>query len=109
MAVFAEDDAQSLHTRRADQALGLGEVDRMFGVAEKYRLPLVLYTEGCGGRTGGAMRPGEVGRAASTVGNLSVRNWCELVQTRRRLVMGLESAPRKPARTGKKRAWVDSW
>ena len=29
------------------------KTDRMFGVAEKYRLPLVLYTEGGGGRTGG--------------------------------------------------------
>jgi acetyl-CoA carboxylase carboxyltransferase component len=30
-------------------------------------------------------------------------------ETRRWLIMGLESSPPKPVRTGKKRAWVDSW
>ncbi len=51
--------------------------DRMFGVARKYRLPVVLYTEGGGGRThGGARSAG--GPQATSVGGLNVRTWREL-------------------------------
>jgi acetyl/propionyl-CoA carboxylase alpha subunit len=51
--------------------------DRMFGIAHKYRLPVVLYTEGGGGRTSGGPKPGQ-GTAATSVGGLSVRTWREL-------------------------------
>ena len=51
--------------------------DRMFGVAEKYRLPVVLFTEGGGGRTHGGARSGG-GPQATSVGGLNVRTWREL-------------------------------
>lgn len=51
--------------------------DRMFGIARKSRLPVVLYTEGGGGRTHGGPRSGQ-GPAAGSVGGLSVRTWREL-------------------------------
>jgi acetyl-CoA carboxylase carboxyltransferase component/biotin carboxyl carrier protein len=51
--------------------------DRMFGVAGKYRLPVVLYTEGGGGRTHGGPRSGG-GPQAGSVGGLNVRTWREL-------------------------------
>ena len=51
--------------------------DRMFGVAEKYRLPVVLYTEGGGGRTYGGPRS-ESGPSVGSVGGLNVRTWREL-------------------------------
>ena len=51
--------------------------DRMFGVAKKYRLPVVLYTEGGGGRTHGGPRSGGSLQAGS-VGGLNVRTWREL-------------------------------
>ena len=51
--------------------------DRMFGVARKYRLPVVLYTEGGGGRTHGGPRSAG-GPQAGSVGGLSVRTWREL-------------------------------
>lgn len=51
--------------------------DRMFGVAKKYRLPVVLYTEGGGGRTHGGPRSGG-GPQAGSVGGLNVRTWREL-------------------------------
>jgi acetyl/propionyl-CoA carboxylase alpha subunit/acetyl-CoA carboxylase carboxyltransferase component len=50
------------------------KTDRMFGVAEKYQLPLVFYSEGGGGRTSGGPRPA----AATAVGTLNVRTWREL-------------------------------
>jgi len=50
--------------------------DRMFGIAKKYRLPVVLYTEGGGGRTYGGPRS-ERGPAAGSVGGLGVRTWRE--------------------------------
>lgn len=53
--------------------------DRMFGVAETYRLPLVLFTEGGGGRThGGSGAGGSTGRTPNTGGILNVRTWREL-------------------------------
>ncbi|MXY54334.1 MAG: ATP-grasp domain-containing protein [Gammaproteobacteria bacterium] len=51
--------------------------DRMFGIARKYKLPVVLYTEGGGGRTHGGPRSGG-GPQAGSVGGLSVRTWREL-------------------------------
>ena len=51
--------------------------DRMFGVAEKYRLPVVLYTEGGGGRTYGGPRS-DSGPSIGSVGGLNVRTWREL-------------------------------
>lgn len=51
--------------------------DRMFAMAEKYRLPVVLYTEGGGGRThGGARSAG--GPQATSVGGLNTRTWRQL-------------------------------
>ncbi|HEY2706806.1 MAG TPA: carboxyl transferase domain-containing protein [Caulobacteraceae bacterium] len=52
------------------------KTDRMLGVAEKYRLPVVLFSEGGGGRTAGPRGGGPV--AASAVGTLNVRTWREL-------------------------------
>lgn len=51
--------------------------DRMFGVAEKYRLPIVLYTEGGGGRTYNGPRAGST-PIATSVGGLSTRTWRQL-------------------------------
>jgi len=51
--------------------------DRMFGVAKKYKLPVVLYTEGGGGRTHGGIRSSG-NRVATSVGGLNVRTWREL-------------------------------
>jgi len=51
--------------------------DRMFGVAQKYQLPVVLYTEGGGGRTHGGPRS-EGDRTAGSVGGLNTRTWREL-------------------------------
>ena len=51
--------------------------DRMFGVARKYQLPVVLFTEGGGGRTHGGPRSAG-GPQAGSVGGLSVRTWREL-------------------------------
>jgi len=50
--------------------------DRMFGVAEKYRLPIVIYTEGGGGRTYNGPNPGP--SAVDSVGGLNVATWREL-------------------------------
>ena len=51
--------------------------DRMFTVAQKYRLPIVLYTEGGGGRTYNGHRAGFT-PIASSVGGLSSRTWRQL-------------------------------
>ncbi len=51
--------------------------DRMFGVALQAKLPVVLYTEGGGGRTHGGPRAGG-GPNATSVGGLSTRTWREL-------------------------------
>ena len=51
--------------------------DRMFGVARQYRLPVVLYTEGGGGRTHGGIRSGG-NRSVGSVGGLQTRTWREL-------------------------------
>jgi acetyl/propionyl-CoA carboxylase alpha subunit len=54
------------------------KTDRMFNLAQKYRLPLVLYSEGGGGRTSGGPRPADDARGAGTVGGLLTRTWREL-------------------------------
>ena len=51
--------------------------DRMFGVAKKHRLPVVLYTEGGGGRTQNGPRSGG-NRSVGSVGGLQTRTWREL-------------------------------
>ena len=51
--------------------------DRMFGVAERYRLPVVLFTEGGGGRTHGGRLAG-TNTQATSVGGLSTRTWRQL-------------------------------
>lgn len=51
--------------------------DRMFGVAERYRLPIVLYTEGGGGRTYNGPNAGST-PIATSVGGLNTRTWREL-------------------------------
>ena len=51
--------------------------DRMLGVAKKYRLPVVFFTEGGGGRTQGGPKAGSDMQAAS-IGGLSTRTWRQL-------------------------------
>jgi acetyl/propionyl-CoA carboxylase alpha subunit len=51
--------------------------DRMFVVAEKYKLPIVLYTEGGGGRTYNGPNAGST-PIATSVGGLSTRTWRQL-------------------------------
>ena len=51
--------------------------DRMFTVAEKYRLPVVIYTEGGGGRTYNGPRAGST-PIATSVGGLNSRTWRQL-------------------------------
>ncbi|NKB99437.1 MAG: carbamoyl-phosphate synthase large subunit [Pseudomonadales bacterium] len=51
--------------------------DRMFGVAERYRIPIVLYTEGGGGRTYNGPNAGST-PIATSVGGLNTRTWREL-------------------------------
>ncbi|XOV85756.1 MAG: carboxyl transferase domain-containing protein [bacterium] len=51
--------------------------DRMFGVAHKYRLPIVIYTEGGGGRTYNGPNAGS-SPVATSVGGLNVRTWREM-------------------------------
>ena len=51
--------------------------DRMFVVAEKYKLPIVLYTEGGGGRTYNGPNAGST-PIANSVGGLSTRTWRQL-------------------------------
>ena len=51
--------------------------DRMFSVAEKYKLPVVLFTEGGGGRTYNGPRAGG-GPNATSAGGLNTRTWWKL-------------------------------
>ena len=48
--------------------------DRMLSIAEKYKLPVVLFTEGGGGRTHNGPRPGG-GPNATSSGGLNTRTW----------------------------------
>jgi acetyl-CoA carboxylase carboxyltransferase component/biotin carboxyl carrier protein len=54
------------------------KTDRMLRVAQQYKLPVVLYSEGGGGRTGTGSGPPTPEGAATSVGSLSTRTWREL-------------------------------
>jgi acetyl/propionyl-CoA carboxylase alpha subunit len=54
------------------------KTDRMLRVARQYQLPVVLYSEGGGGRTGTGSGPAVPEGAATSVGALSTRTWREL-------------------------------
>ena len=51
----------------------------------------------------------EIGKALNTGAHFQVDDVIDPAETRRWIVAGLRSVPPKPARVGKKRAWVDSW
>lgn len=53
------------------------KTDRMLEVAQKSRLPVVFYTEGGGGRSGGTS-PGDPSPPPTTVGGLKFRTWAHL-------------------------------
>jgi acetyl/propionyl-CoA carboxylase alpha subunit len=54
------------------------KTDRMLRVAQQYKLPVVLYSEGGGGRAGGGSGPAVPEGAARSIGGLSTRTWREL-------------------------------
>jgi acetyl/propionyl-CoA carboxylase alpha subunit len=54
------------------------KTDRMLRVAQQYKLPVVLYSEGGGGRAGGGSGPAAPEGAARSIGALSTRTWREL-------------------------------
>jgi acetyl/propionyl-CoA carboxylase alpha subunit len=54
------------------------KTDRMLRVARQYKLPVVLYSEGGGGRAGGGSGPAAPEGAARSIGGLSTRTWREL-------------------------------
>jgi acetyl/propionyl-CoA carboxylase alpha subunit len=54
------------------------KTDRMLRVAQQYQLPVVLYSEGGGGRAGGGSGPAIPEGAARSIGGLSTRTWREL-------------------------------
>jgi acetyl/propionyl-CoA carboxylase alpha subunit len=54
------------------------KTDRMLRVAQQYQLPVVLYSEGGGGRAGGGSGPAAPEGAARSIGALSTRTWREL-------------------------------
>ena len=56
------------------------KTDRMLRVAQQYKLPVVLYSEGGGGRAGGGSGPAIPEGAARSIGGLSTRTWRELGQ-----------------------------
>jgi acetyl/propionyl-CoA carboxylase alpha subunit/acetyl-CoA carboxylase carboxyltransferase component len=51
------------------------KTDRMLDVAERFRLPVVFFTEGGGGRTGGGRLPGDPPAAPTSTGGLKVGTW----------------------------------
>ncbi|WP_225207759.1 acetyl-CoA carboxylase family protein [Novosphingobium huizhouense] len=53
------------------------KTDRMLEVARKARLPVVFYTEGGGGRSGGTS-PGDPTPPPTTVGGLKYRTWAHM-------------------------------
>ncbi|HVT67681.1 MAG TPA: biotin carboxylase N-terminal domain-containing protein, partial [Trebonia sp.] len=54
------------------------KTDRMLRIAQRYKLPVVLYSEGGGGRAGGGSGPAAPVGAARSIGGLSTRTWLEL-------------------------------
>ena len=54
------------------------KTDRMLRVAQHSRLPVVLFSEGGGGRTGGGSGPPIGSSGVSSLGGLSTRTWREL-------------------------------
>jgi acetyl-CoA carboxylase carboxyltransferase component len=54
------------------------KTDRMLRIAQQYKLPVVLYSEGGGGRAGGGSGPPIPEGAARAIGALSTRTWLEL-------------------------------
>ena len=54
------------------------KTDRMLRLAQQYKLPVVLYSEGGGGRAGGGSGPAAPEGAARSIGALSTRTWLEL-------------------------------
>ena len=54
------------------------KTDRMLRIAQRYKLPVVLYSEGGGGRAGGGSGPPIPEGAARAIGALSTRTWLEL-------------------------------
>jgi acetyl/propionyl-CoA carboxylase alpha subunit len=54
------------------------KTDRMLRIAQQYKLPVVLYSEGGGGRAGGGSGPAIPEGAARSIGGLSTRTWREL-------------------------------
>ncbi len=54
------------------------KTDRMLRIAQQYKLPVVLYSEGGGGRAGGGSGPAAPEGAARSIGGLSTRTWREL-------------------------------
>jgi acetyl-CoA carboxylase carboxyltransferase component/biotin carboxyl carrier protein len=54
------------------------KTDRMLRIAQQYQLPVVLYSEGGGGRAGGGSGPAIPEGAARSIGGLSTRTWREL-------------------------------
>lgn len=51
----------------------------------------------------------DIGRALNTGSHFQVDDVIDPAETRRWITAGLRSLPPRPARTGKKRAWVDGW
>jgi len=51
----------------------------------------------------------DIGRALNTGSHFQVDDVIDPAETRRWIVAGLRSVPPRPARHGKKRAWVDGW
>jgi len=54
------------------------KTDRMLRIAQRYKLPVVLYSEGGGGRAGGGSGPPLPEGVARNIGALSTRTWLEL-------------------------------
>jgi acetyl/propionyl-CoA carboxylase alpha subunit/acetyl-CoA carboxylase carboxyltransferase component len=54
------------------------KTDRMLRVAQQYKLPVVLYSEGGGGRAGGGSGPALPEGVIRNIGALSTRTWREL-------------------------------
>ncbi len=51
------------------------KTDRMLEMAERFRLPVVFFTEGGGGRMGGGSLPGDLPPPATSTGGLKTETW----------------------------------